>query len=230
MLSSLVLSLISHRTAATFRWDLHFLSVRAGAAIRGTRANIAKQVARSPRPFFLNLGSGPRGLASPNWMNLDGYADTNVDYLVDLSRPLPVPDNAFDGIFSEHVQEHFSLEDGIALLRECHRILAPGGCIRIVMPDAEKIMRTYFENPTELTSHRSTSTNVPMATVNDYFRQRYEHQCLYDFGLARYALEAAGFSEVTRVGFGEGRSDREMILDDSKYAWESLYVEAVKAG
>jgi predicted SAM-dependent methyltransferase len=180
--------------------------------------------------LFLNLGSGPRGVDSPHWMNIDGYADVNVQHLVDFSRPLPIPDNSFDGIFSEHVQEHFSLEDGIALLRECHRILAPGGCIRIVMPDAGKVMRTYFENPAELMSHRSTPTNVAMATVNDYFRQRYEHQCLYDFDLARYALETAGFPEVTRSEFGEGRSPREMIVDDPKYAWESLYVEAVKAG
>ena len=230
MLKPLILSLLSHRTAAVLRWDLHFLKLRIGTTLGGTASKIAQQIAGSPRPLYLNLGSGPRGIASPHWINIDGYPDTNVQHLVDISRRLPIPDNSFDGIFSEHVQEHFSLDDGIALLRECHRILVPGGWLRIVMPDAEKIMRTYFDNPSELMSHRPAPSGIAMETVNDYFRQRYEHQCLYDFDLARHALEAAGFTHVTRSSFTDGRSPREMILDDSKYAWESLYVEAAKPG
>ena len=228
MLKALILSLLSHRTAAVLRWDLHFLRLRLGSFFRGTRSKIEKQIAGAPRPLYLNLGSGPRGIDSPHWVNIDGFPDTNVQHLVDISRPLPIADSSFDGIFSEHVQEHFSLEDGIALLKECHRILVPGGHLRIIMPDAEKIMRAYFESPAELMSHRPALSGVAMETVNDYFRQRYEHQCLYDFSLARFALERAGFSGVARSSFGKGNSPGEMIVDDPKYAWESLYVEAAK--
>lgn len=189
---------------------------------------IAMRVQTTGKPLYLNLGSGPRGLDSARWVNIDGYPDRNVHYLVDFSRPLPIPDDSFDGVFSEHVQEHFTLQDGIALLSECLRVLLPGGRIRLIMPDAEKILRTYLDNPTLLVSRRPVESGEAMESVNSFFRQRYEHQCLYDFGLARNALESAGFVEVARVTFGTGACPQEMILDDPKYQWESLYIEARK--
>jgi predicted SAM-dependent methyltransferase len=228
MLRKALLSLVSHRTAALLRWDLHFLAIRSGSRLRGVRARIARQISSSPRPLYLNLGSGPRGVASPRWLNIDGFTDANVHHLVDLSRPLPIPDATINGIFCEHVQEHFTLEDGIGLLKECHRVLIPGGWLRLIMPDAELVIRTYLDEPQELLAHRPVPSFQPMEAVNSYFRQRYEHQCLYDFGLATYALEAAGFTEVTRTSFRIGKCPDELILDDPKYAWESLYVTAVK--
>lgn len=228
MLRKLLLSVVSHRTAALLRWDAHFLSVRARSSLARTGARIAQQISESPRPLFLNLGSGPRGVASPHWLNVDGFPDKNVQHVIDFSRPLPIGDNSVDGIFSEHVQEHFTLEDGITLLSECHRILVPGGWIRVIMPDAEKVLRTYLNEPDELLARRPVPSSKPMDAVNSYFRQRYEHQCLYDFDLAKYAFDLAGFSDVRRAGFGEGSCPRDMILDDPKYAWESLYVEGKK--
>ena len=229
MLRNLLLSVVSHRTAALLRWDLHFLGVRTRTSLGRTHARIARQIGDSPRPIYLNLGSGPRGVASPHWLNVDGFVDQNVQHVIDFSRPLPIGDGTIDGIFSEHVQEHFTLEDGIALLAECHRILVPGGCVRLIMPDAEKVLRAYLHEPEVLLARRPAPSTLPMEAVNSYFRQRYEHQCLYDFPLAEYAFERAGFTAVSRAAFGEGNCPREMILDDPKYAWESVYVEAVKS-
>ena len=228
MFRKALLSVISHRSAATLRWDFHFMRIRFLARAQGVPSRIAEQIASSPRPLYLNLGSGPRGVASPNWINVDGYPDANVQHLVDLSRPLPFADSTLDGIFSEHVQEHFSLEDGIELLKECHRILVPGGWIRLVMPDAERIVKTYLEKPAQLIAHRAVPSMKPMEAVNSYFRQRYEHQCLYDFDLASYAFIQAGFTDIARAEFGKGEGPRDLMLDDPKYAWESLYIEARK--
>ena len=220
--------MVSHRTAALLRWDLHFLGVRARSSLGSTDARIARQIESSPKPIYLNLGSGPRGVDSPHWLNVDGFPDRNVQHVIDFSRPLPIGDGTVDGIFSEHVQEHFTLEDGVTLLSECHRILVPGGWVRLIMPDAEKILRTYLQDSDELLRRRPVPSNRPMEAVNSYFRQRYEHQCLYDFDLAKYAFEAAGFATVTRAEFGQGSCPPAMILDDPKYCWESLYVEASK--
>lgn len=40
-------------------------------------------------------------------------------------------------IFSEHFFEHLFLDEAAALLRECSRVLSPGGVIRTVVPDAD---------------------------------------------------------------------------------------------
>ena len=68
-----------------------------------------------------------------------------------------------------------------------------------------------------------------MEIVNLYFRQRYEHQFLYDWPIMEKMLSSAGFGAVSRMAFGEARDCQMPILDDEKYKWESLYVEALKS-
>jgi predicted SAM-dependent methyltransferase len=224
----LLLFVFSHRTLALLRWDLHFLSIRFKNFILRKEAGLLKTIATTERPIYLNLGSGPRGLADARWINVDGYADTNVRYLMDFARKWPFPDSCFDGIFCEHVFEHFDLEQGQTLLRESLRVLQPGRAIRIIVPDGEKILRTYCENASELSSHRETETGYAMEVVNSYFRQRYEHQFIYDWQLLRHQLAQTGFERIAQVACGQGEASRSIILDDEKYAWESLYIEAAK--
>jgi hypothetical protein len=68
-----------------------------------------------------------------------------------------------------------------------------------------------------------------MEIVNLYFRQRYEHQFVYDWPTIEKMLLRAGFGVVCRSAFGQGCHCSTVILDDEKYEWESLYVEALKS-
>jgi len=52
-----------------------------------------------------------------------------------------IADNSYDGIYSEHFIEHLEKDRGDALLRECFRILKPGGTIRTVWPAMEFVDR-----------------------------------------------------------------------------------------
>jgi len=223
-----LLSLFSHRTLALLRWDLHFARVRAANRLAGSARTLSRRVAAMPRPRYLNLGSGPRGVCSPNWLNVDGFRDANVHYVIDFTRRLPLPAHSFDAVFCEHVLEHFAQEDGIRLLTECVRVLVPGGCARFIMPDAERIVTTYVSSPATLLEKRSLDSAVPMEAVNSWFRQRYEHQCLYDWQMAEKTFRSAGFSRVERGSFRASRcAPDDVLIDDEKYAWESLYVDAV---
>ena len=224
----LLLFTFSHRTLALVRWDLHFLAVRFKNCVFRKKRKLLRTIAAGERPIYLNLGSGPRGLADRHWVNVDGYMDTNVQYLMDFGRQWPFPDSSFDGIFCEHVFEHFDFEQGQRLLRESLRVLQPGRSIRIIVPDGGKILRTFCENPTELLAHRQTETACEMEAVNSYFRQRYEHQFTYDWQLLKHQLAQAGFDRISEVSFGEGDASSQLLLDDERYAWESLYVEASK--
>lgn len=218
---------MSHRTLALLRWDLHFLRVRSGNALTCAKRALLARTARAPRPRYLNLGSGPRGLNAPNWVNVDGFPDINVHHLMDFGRSFPFIDNSFDGIFSEHVLEHFTRDDGVAVLRECHRILTSGGTLRVVVPDAAKIIYAYVEDPHALVTRREPPTGLPMEVVNLYAYQRYEHQCLYDWPLMKQTLTEAGFADITRRSHGTSEVPA-LAIDDAKYEWESLYVECRK--
>ncbi|MDE2111507.1 MAG: methyltransferase domain-containing protein [Alphaproteobacteria bacterium] len=219
-----LLFLFSHRLLAITRWDAYFIMLRLRNFLTRQNARIARAVSSRGAPLFLNLGSGPRGRADARWINIDGFQDRNVDFLLDIVRPLPLPDAAFAGVFCEHVLEHFSQEDGEKIAREIFRVLSPECRFRVVVPDAETIIRAYCDSPDVLRGKRG---GTAAEAVNSYFRQRYEHQFLYDWPTMEQMLRRAGFGTVIRQKCGRGDLP-ELILDDPKYEWESLYVEAVK--
>lgn len=224
-----LLFLFSHRFLAIARWEFHFLRVRVWNTITSQRRQIREALSKRQTPLFLNLGSGPRGLDDAHWVNVDGFRDHNVHYLADFGRPLPFPSASFDGVFCEHVMEHFSLEDGERLAREVYRILRVGGCFRVVVPDAELVLRRYFDAPTEMVARRCPGEATPMEAVNQYFRQRHEHQFLYDWITMEKMLLRVGFEAVSRSDFRQECHCKLPNLDDEKYQWESLYVEATKS-
>lgn len=203
------------------------LAVRLTNALTGQKRRARRFLASRASPVYLNLGSGPRGRAADNWVNSDGYRDRNVHFLFDFSRRWPFPPGSFDGVFCEHVIEHFAFDDGQRVFGEIWRVLRPGGVVRLVVPDAEHIVRTYFDDPDGLIAYRGVPGLTAMQVVNDFFRQRYEHQFLYDWETMRQALAAAGFISIARRDHGTGQCPA-LLIDDAKYAWESLYVEAVK--
>ena len=90
----------------------------------------------------LNVGCGTR--IRPGWVNVDM---ATVDGVVshDIRRGLPFPAHSFDLVYHSHVLEHLAPEQGRALLEDCYRVLRPGGVLRVVVPDLERIARDYLE-------------------------------------------------------------------------------------
>ena len=92
---------------------------------------------------LLNIGCGTTFHA--DWVNLDATPASPEVRAHDLADPLPFADGHFQGVYASHVLEHFPPDEGLRLLRECLRVLRPGGVVRIVVPDLEAIARAYLE-------------------------------------------------------------------------------------
>jgi len=225
----LLLFFFSHRTLALVRWDMYFVRLRFGNFIFNRKSILGKLLKRPSEKKYLNLGSGPRGLNDNRWINIDGFRDKNVHYCCDFNRGLPFEDAVFDGIFCEHVVEHFDYEHGKKLMRECLRVLIPGGVARIIVPDGNKILRAYFDDPAFIIRYKQAENNSAMEAVDTWFYQRYEHQCIYDAAYLTDMLKKAGFSEAHQAQYGSSvTGNNDLLIDDGKYSWESLYVEGVK--
>lgn len=80
--------------------------------------------------FKVNIGCG-RDIRE-GWVNCDLFRGDGVDVVLDASKRLPFQSGSVQTIHMSHVMEHIiNWED---LVYECHRVLAPGGTLEIVVP------------------------------------------------------------------------------------------------
>ena len=91
---------------------------------------------------LLNFGCG--GTFHRDWVNLDASPVSPDVIAHDLRRRFPFADGTFDAVYGSHVLEHLEPETAKCLLRDCLRILKPGGIIRVAVPDLETIARLYL--------------------------------------------------------------------------------------
>ena len=189
------------------------------------------------RPLRLNLGSGLRPRAG--WVNVDLRAD--ADLPLDLRERLPFGDGTVEEIYSEHFFEHLDYpnlgdttawhlesasrtSDALAFLRECRRVLVPGGRLDVVVPDAECILREYVAWHDRRSVPPSwwgpAWCDTAMHRVNYVFRQGREHKYAYDAETLRRVLESVGFTAVRRRPFNPA-------TDADNHALGSLCMEAM---
>ncbi len=95
---------------------------------------------------YVNLACGDFYVDTPEWINLDWYPHSKSVIKANLLSPLPFPDNHFDVVYTSHFVEHIPKSSITNFVLECHRVLKPGGVIRIVVPDFENIVREYVKN------------------------------------------------------------------------------------
>lgn len=93
---------------------------------------------------YVNLASGPIFIDSSAWENFDFAAAPGVQQ-ADLLGQLPLADNSVQLVYSSHFLEHIPKPVVEVFLRECLRVLQPGGVIRLVLPDLENMARTYLQ-------------------------------------------------------------------------------------
>jgi len=179
-------------------------------------------------PVRLHLGCGPRIL--PGWINID--IGLHADVTLDLRRPIPLPDDSVDYVFTEDFIEHLPYRSGKAVLAECARLLRPGGALRLATPDLHRFAEAYLERSDRaLAWYRQEFPGV--VTHGQMFNagmRAWGHQFLYDEETMRSVLEPLGF-DVRRVEFGESdhAAFRGLEVRDAGEGAASMYFEAVLA-
>lgn len=182
---------------------------------------------------YLNLGCGSHRPKGHEWTNVDQLSQQLPDHEVgqlkgernylemDISKPLEFPDEEFHAILMAHVLEHFSVQPAQSLLRECLRVLKPGGVIMVSVPDAEYFRHVFPKDkgaPTWQDLYGVSDPPNPIPTWMQaalYFDQHYQ---VFSEETLWCALTNAGFTNVERspkppVFEDEVRSTMASILD-----------------
>jgi predicted SAM-dependent methyltransferase len=172
----------------------------------------------------LHLGCGPNHFAG--WVNIDIDPSVHPDVRLDLRLGLPVPASIATLIYSEHVLEHFSLVQGTRLLADCYRALAPGGTLRVAMPDLSALVERYsadWRAQDWLQNPAYDEIDTPAHMLN-YALREWGHRYLYDFEDLRARLQGVGFGHIERVQWGDSSEVRLRGLETRKDS--QLVVEA----
>jgi predicted SAM-dependent methyltransferase len=208
---------------------------------------LAPQLQRlqTSQPLRLHIGCG-KGLLE-GWINIDVHP---APLSMNVMWGLPVDDASVRFIFVSHLLEHlFFPRDVTPFLRELRRVLAPGGVVRLVVPDVEQCIEAYRKQDAAFfASRRETWSWWPenptrledfLAYAGAGAEPAYafeSHKFGYDFETLRKVLEQAGFGTVVRSEYMQSahadlRVDEVSAVAKARYGerYYSLFVEASPA-
>lgn len=206
---------------------------------RAAARPLIRRYLRSHEVRKLHLGGG--GL--PGWLNSDIFPAHWRIVRLDATRPFPLPTASFSFVFSEHMIEHIPVAGARRMLAESHRVLRPGGRIRIATPDFARVVQLYGN--TALTdknylcwsiAHNHLASDLPadVVVINSLFHD-HDHQFLYDEAALTALLAAAGFVDIVRYGPGEsdcpelrGIEMHHQVIGTEPNRFETLVLEARK--
>jgi len=179
----------------------------------------------------ISLGSG--GVRFPGWLHVDADPQWQPDVLADLSQPLPFADGYADFMQSEDFIGQLDFIQAGAFLRDCHRVLKPGGALRLLTPDLGLLVDLYQRRDPRLIELWEREVGIPLhvRTHGELVHHALTfagQKSFHDEETLRALAEPVGF-EVFRVAFNEGAFAELRGLDlRSPENAISLYLDCVK--
>lgn len=215
---------------------------------RRRKPQVAAYLAHAQEPR-LHIGCG--GNILPGWLNTDQFAPGPDVVHLNATKSFPFGEATFKYVLSEHMIEHISHQDARSMLRECARVMQPGGVIRIGTPDVSRYVEMYqgkgdgvsrkaltyliddwiaagFHCASEYRPERGTYN--PLYVLNDVF-MNYEHRFIYDYPTLEQMLLQAGFTSCVRCNAGRSSHPALNTVEthvDEVNAYLTLTIEAVR--
>jgi len=176
----------------------------------------------------LHLGSGRRYI--PGFIHIDMANYPHINHQMAVEWLPMFEDGAIELIYASHVLEYFDRQEAMLVLREWHRLLMPGGTLRLAVPDMEALVTLY-----------KATHNLDLLLGPVYGRMLSAdcapiyHRTGYDFQSLQMVLLDAGFIGIHRYDW---RETEHAEIDDFSQAYYphmdknglllSLNVEATK--
>ncbi|MGQ0845814.1 MAG: class I SAM-dependent methyltransferase [Sporichthyaceae bacterium] len=205
----------------------------------------------------LNLGSGP--VAVGGWVNIDRSPNVLLDRMPAIKRALrkmnvigdghmqpwsrdivrgnitalEYPDNSVAAVYSSHTLEHIYFAEAEQVIAEAHRVLRPGGVLRLALPDAQAMAREFLSNGAAADAsmeynrmlnthplHRPSALQRALGMAGGHI-----HLWQPTAPLLEAMMLKAGFGSVFHRTFREGECP---LLEEVETRPNSFFVEATK--
>lgn len=223
------------------------MTVRAELARRARllRRRAARTDERLIRDYLAGAAC-PKLQIGGGWRRFEGWLNADLELAPDIlqldaTQPFPFQDAAFQFVFTEHMIEHVEFAGAQSMMRECHRVLRPGGTIRVATPNLNVVAAISAPCRSELQQryydyfvahHLPDGHPATGAAVANAFFRSWGHRFIYDEATLRLLLEDAGFTNLVRRRLGE--SDHPALAGiehESRYPpglldYESIVLEA----
>jgi predicted SAM-dependent methyltransferase len=174
----------------------------------------------------LRLDLGANAVKREGYIGIDLAPASDLKW--DLTWGIPFGDNRVREIRSDHFFEHLELPAVIFVLKECRRVLVPGGVLDISVPHLDPYLDAYARHDYEFLS--AAIYDIPKGQEALYstcfdriawlLHRAGEHKSMFDRESILAKVRLAGFVDVTTRTFSDTR--------DVNRRFSSVYVVAVK--
>jgi predicted SAM-dependent methyltransferase len=196
----------------------------------------------------MNIGAGDLHHLVDGYLHLDAcYTDNfllqhehnqntgviRCDVVTQLPR-LP----GIEVIYTCHLLEHLTLDEGYVFLQNCFNLLKPGGTIRICVPDFDIWYNSFKNGDKEFFDYYRSQMPYPLSERynNDYafmttMMYGHGHRMIYTYEYLCQVLSDIGFNDITKKSWGDSsilNIDKLEDVNNQLRAKESLIVEATK--
>ena len=187
-------------------------------------------LAKSPPLAWLLRRSG---LIDTGSLEFVAFCRINSILYANVAKRIPHASGTVDAIYSSHMIEHLPRDGAWAFLLECHRVLRPGGRLRLVVPDLHGLAHQYLQrgDADDFLGHLQSETHSPsglLARLRWLLVGSRGHHWMYDARSLGALMEEAGFVEVEAMEPGQTHLAEPGGLDLRERQINSIYLEAVR--
>lgn len=161
----------------------------------------------------INLCCGPVKLS--DYINID--VQPSADIVLNLDKSLlPFPENSAQVVVCISAINYFTRERSLAIIRDVHRVLRPGGIVRFGVQDLRVLATRYVEDDRAFFNQRTSDGRIrfPGETMADRINEWFYGfdnglgncgKYVYDFETLQLLFRRAGFVEIEAKAYRESR-------------------------
>lgn len=154
----------------------------------------------------LELGGGENRHQQATCM-VDVRPGPLVDFPVDLnSVPLPIAPDDFDVVYASFVLEHLPYVNVAPLLKDCFRIVRPGGAVVFIVPNTEEQLRWIQKHPDGWDGKDFYTSASELLFGSQTYAANF-HVAYFSADVATRLFSDAGFEQIQTMRFGSAGTD-----------------------